>query len=160
MSRPTAPAKINVCGKGDFVILMQKYEVGESVGKFLGECQPPIDTIRAFAHAFANNDELNKDLMGPLNIETLPDNVRLSARSAVRGLWAECQNLSKVALDNKRNDQEKVKKTVEDEDKLETGFRQKAMELLAAVTTVHISMDIQPADRLLAKLNRHKKKKC
>ena len=159
MSRPSTPQKINVCGKEDFVILMQKYEVSNSVGKYLGECEPPIDTARAFANAFSSQEELNKDLLGPLNIETLPDQVRISARSAIRGLWAECTTLARVALDNRRGDPEKVKKTGEDEDSLETGFRQKAMELLAAVTTVHISMDIQPSDKLLAKLNRHKKNK-
>ena len=82
-------------------MLMQKYEVSNSVGKFLSECEPPIDTARGFANAFANMDELSKDLLGPLNIDTLPDNVKLSARSAIRGLWHECSTLCKVALENR-----------------------------------------------------------
>ena len=159
MSRPTTPAKVNVCGKGDFVILMQKYEVSNSVGKYSGECQPPIDTARAFANAFANREELNQDLLGPLNVETLPGQAKLPARGAIRGIWGECTSLCRVAVENKRVGQGRIKKTAEDEDKLETGFRQRAMELLAAATTVHISMDLQPADRLSAKLNRRKKNK-
>ena len=84
--------------------------MSNSVGKYLGERTPPIDTARAFANAFANQDELTKGLIGPLNVGTLPDQVRIPARSAIRGLWAECATLCRVAPDNRRGDSEKAKK--------------------------------------------------
>ena len=125
MSRPNTPAKVNVCGREDFIILMQKYEVSNSVGKYLNKCQPPIDTARDFANAFANQEELTKDLLGPLNVETLPDQVRISARSAVRGLWAECTALCRVVLDNKRGDPEKTKKLAKTRITSKLGFGKK-----------------------------------
>ena len=101
-SRPTTQPKLNVSGREDFATLMQKYEVSNSVGKFLLECEPPIDTARSFANAFANQEELTKDSLGPLNIEAPPDNVRLSARGAIRGLRAECAPLCWLSLENRR----------------------------------------------------------
>ena len=86
-----------MCGKDDPHQLTQGYEVSNSAVEFLSDRQPPIDTARSIARAFANTEELTKDLMRPLNIETLPGNVRLSESGAIRRLWAECQNLCRAA---------------------------------------------------------------
>ena len=43
------------------------------------------------------------------------DAVKLSARSAIRGLWVECATLRMVALENRRNNPGTVKKTADGE---------------------------------------------
>ena len=92
-------------------------------------------------------------------MDTLPDQVEQSAMSGITGLWAECATLCRVALENRRIDPKRAKKTIEDEGKLGTGFRQRAVEMLAAVTAAFVSMDLQPCDRLTTELNRRRKSK-
>ena len=131
MSRPSTPgaSKINITDKDDFNTLMSRYEVSNSVGSFLAELTPPIDAIRSFANAFESGEELTKDLMGPLNIASLPDNVRLSARGTVRGLWDECVALTRAYLDGKVDRETMKPKDDIEEDKLDPGFRKTRLNL-------------------------------
>ena len=105
--RPTKPGKVNISSREAFTAMVGKYKVPNSVGAYLLACNPPIGTIRTFTNALADQNELTTDLMKPLHIETLPDNVRISARIAIRRLRAECSMLTKANLDRRMDSENK-----------------------------------------------------
>ena len=101
-TRPNTPEKsISIDSKDDLTALIKKYEAPNSAGGFLLACTPPIDAIRTFWKAFADLGELATDLTAPRHIETLPGGVRISARSAIRGLRDESTMWDKAAFGRK-----------------------------------------------------------